>query len=294
MGNESRQVQSSHDGWLMLTDFKVPLADIKSYTAIFAPSTDTTKALNSFAANAKKQSPRETVARYLLSKRIPPSFPLSKSKAHRNPYYDIWAFTCEQISFMGPLSDPSYANPAAAKMSHPILPVLYHHFGCAVPTYEALSIISNLVKDTGADGVIDLGSGNGYWSYMLRSMGIRTTAVDNMISEYRTMWIHDHVKMDGVKFLKQSKKNSGDHDILLMVYPVVAGNFTSKAIKAYNGDSVVIVGTQNGNRFTGFSDCTVEEWFVAQMPGWELFCRVAMPSFAGKDDAMFVWRRKKK
>jgi hypothetical protein len=276
----------------VLTDLKVPPADIKAYTSIFSANTDTTKALNSFAANAKKQSPRETIARYLQSKRIPPNFKLSKSKAHLNPYYDIWAYACQQISFLGPLPDSSYANPTAAKISHPILPVLYHHFGCAVPTYEALSIIAELVRDSGATGVIDLGSGNGYWSYMLRNIGINVTPVDNMTSEYRTMWIHDSTKQDGVEFLKQSRATGGNHAVLLMVYPVVAGNFTSRAIKVYEGDSVVIVGTQNTNRFTGFSDCTAEEWFGTEMPRWELSCRIAMPSFAGKDDAMFVWRKK--
>jgi hypothetical protein len=275
----------------VLTDLKVPTADIEAYTSIFSSNTDTTKALNSFAANAKRQSPRATVAHYLQSKRIPPQIKVPKSKAHLNPAYDIWSHACQQIAFLGPLPDPSYANPAAARRSHPILPVLYHHFGCAVPTYEALNIINNVVKEVGAGGVIDLGSGNGYWSYMLRKMGIKTTAVDNMTSEYRTMWIQDSKKADGVEFLMQSRTKAKDHDVLLMVYPVVAGNLTSMAIKAYKGDAVVIVGTQNTNRFTGFSDCTAEEWFKKEMPSWELNCRIAMPSFAGKDDAMFVWKR---
>ena len=275
----------------MLTDVKVPLADIEAYTTIFAPNTDTAKALNSFAANAKKQSPRETVGRYLLSKRTPSNFKLSKSKVHVNPYYDVWAHSCKNISFLGPLPDPLYANPSAAQRSHPILPVLYHHFGCAVPTYEALQIISNLVKEAGLSGVIDLGSGNGYWSYMLRAICIKSTPVDSMASEYRTMWISDTIKADGVEFLRERKHSGRSHDVLLMVYPVVAGNFTGRAIKAYTGDSIVIVGTQNANGFTGFGDCTVEEWFQEEMAGWKLACRIAMPSFAGKDDAMFVWRR---
>jgi hypothetical protein len=277
----------------VLTDLKVPPVDIDAYTSIFSSNTDSNKALNSFAANAKRQSPRATVAQYLQSKRISPKVKVPKSKAHLNPAYDIWSHACQQISFLGPLPDPSYANPTAAQRSHPILPVMYHHFGCVVPTYEALNIINNLVMEVGAGGVIDLGSGNGYWSYMLRRMGINTTAVDNITSEYRSMWIHDSKKADGVEFLKKSRKSATVHDILLMVYPVVAGNFTSMAIKAYQGDAVVIVGTQNTNRFTGFSDCTAEEWFTKEMPGWELNCRVAMPSFAGKDDAMFIWKKTK-
>ena len=81
-----------------------------------------------------------------------------------------------------------------------MLPVLYHHFGCVVPTWEALNIIAQL----GKGGVIDMASGNGYWTYMLRRMKLDTAAVDNMESEYRTMWIENTVKVDGVEYLKKN------------------------------------------------------------------------------------------
>jgi len=135
-----------------------------------------------------------------------------------------------------------------------------------------------------------MASGNGYWTYMLRRMNLEVTAVDNMVSQYRTLWIGDTVKADGVEYLK--KNGSGKGKILLMVYMVTAGSFTKKIIQAYKGDIIVVVGTQNANRYTGFSDCTVEEWFEKEMAGWEMFCRIAMPSFAGKDEGMFVWKKK--
>lgn len=172
-----------------------------------------------------------------------------------------------------------------------MLPVFYHHFGCVVPSYESLYIIAQLVKESGANGVIDMASGNGYWTYMLRRMGINTVAVDNMASEYRTMWISDTVKTDGVAHLQ--KHNSGREKVLLMVYMVTAGTFTKRLLKEYKGDVLVIVGTQNANRYTGFADCSTEEYFEREMTEWELTCRIAMPSFAGKDEGMYVWKRKK-
>jgi hypothetical protein len=213
-----------------------------------------------------------------------------KAKTHVNPYYDIWAFSCQLTSFLGPLPDTSYAHPEAAKATHPILPVLYHHFGCVVPSYEALHIISQMVKESGANGVIDMASGNGYWTYMLRRMNINTVAVDNMASEYRTMWISDTVKADGVAHLR--KHNSGSGKVLLMVYMVTAGTFTKRLLGEYKGDMMVIVGTQNANRYTGFADCTMEEYFEKEMKEWELVLRIAMPSFAGKDEGLFVWKRR--
>jgi hypothetical protein len=188
-------------------------------------------------------------------------------------------------TFLGPLPDPSYSHPLNAKRTHPILPIFYHHFGCVVPTWEALNIIAQLTDG----GVIDMASGNGYWTYLLRRMNLEVTAVDNMDSEYRMMWISDTVKADGIEYLKRNAGGKGR--LLLMVYVVTAGSFTRRLLEAYQGDTIVVVGTQNANRYTGFSDCTVEEYFEKKMTGWEMACRVAMPSFAGKDEAMFVWRR---
>ncbi|TVY84122.1 hypothetical protein LSUE1_G001859 [Lachnellula suecica] len=266
----------------------VPPADITAYTSIFSPTTDTSKALTSFSSNAKKASPRETVSKYLESRRIC-EFRIPKAKKHVNPYLDLWAHSCQLTTFLGPLPDPSYASPANAKRTHPILPVFYHHFGCVAPTSDALYIISQLAAESGG-GIIDMASGNGYWTYMLRRMGLDVVAVDNMESGYRTMWIPDTVKGDGVEYLK--KNGGGKGRILLMVYMVTAGTFTRRAVQAYRGDIIVVVGTQNANRYTGFSDCTAEEWFEREMPGWEMATRTAMPSFAGKDEALFVWKKK--
>jgi hypothetical protein len=76
-----------------------------------------------------------------------------------------------------------------------------------------------------------------------------------------------------------------------MVYMVTAGTFTKRVVQAYRGDTIVVVGTQNENRYTGFRDSTVEEWFEKEMTAWQLVCRIAMPSFAGKDEGLFVWKR---
>lgn len=229
------------------------------------------------------------MAKYLVSQRIGPSLIVPRSKNHVNPYFDLWAHSCQLTTFLGPLPDPSYAHPANSKRTHPILPVFYHHFGCVVPSYEALHIISDLVARSGAKGVIDMASGNGYWTHMMRQMMVDVVAVDNMASEYRTMWIPDTVKADGVDYLK---KNGGGKDrILLMVYMITAGKFTHRVLQAYKGDIILVVGTQNENRYTGFNNCTTEEYFQKEMPSWALTTRIALPSFAGKDDAMFVWKK---
>jgi len=264
----------------------VPSADITAYTSIFSPTTDTYKALTAFTSNAKKYSPRETVAKYLISQRIDLKI---KSKSHVNPYFDLWAYLCQLTSFLGPLPDPSYSNPRNSRRTHPILPVLYHHFGCVVPSYEALYIISDLAAQSGVQGIVDMGSGNGYWTFLLRQMKSHVVAVDNFTSQYRTMWISDTTEADGIDYLRQNDGARGY--ILLIVYAIAAGAFTQQLLQAYKGNTIAIVGTQNANRYTTFSDCTTEEYFKKEMPGWTLASRIPLPSFPGKDEAMFVWQK---
>ncbi|RDW62360.1 hypothetical protein BP6252_11793 [Coleophoma cylindrospora] len=270
----------------------IPDSDVTAYTSIFSPTTDTAKSLKSFEANAKKSSPRALISSYLNSRRLVPSdLKIPKSKQHLNPYYDIWTWSCLKCHFIGPTNDSSYAHPTNAKRTHPMLPILYHHFGCVCPSYEALSVISYACNRVKSDGVLDMASGNGFWTYMLRRHGVKCVAVDNMEAKWRYMWIDDTIKANGVTYLKQN--NGAQNQVLLMVYMVTRGDFTKQVLKAYKGSVIVIAGTQNANRFTSFGDVTVEEYFAKDMPSWELAVRVALPSFAGKDEGLFVYERKK-
>lgn len=124
------------------------------------------------------------------------------------------------------------------KISHALLPVLYHHFSCVCPSFEALEVIRVLAKGR---GVVDVGSGNGYWSYMLRrmregqgkkggSLG-EVVPVDNGLSDWRTLWVADTVEMDGAEWLRRHEGGKGH--VLLLVYPQVGHDFTARTIKAY-------------------------------------------------------------
>lgn len=172
------------------------------------------------------------VAKHLQSLYFPPSqetgLVVNKSKNHRNPYFDVWAWANQNIKWAGPES-----RTAKIRISHAILPVLYHHFGCVCPSYESLSLISQISKGR---RIVDMGSGNGYWTYMLRHFEsgkkkLDVVPVDSGMSEWRTMWVPDTVEADGVKWLKQN--SGGKDDVLLLVYPNTGEEFTSKMVKAY-------------------------------------------------------------
>lgn len=76
------------------------------------------------------------------------------------------------------------------------------------------------------------------------------------------------------------------------MYPSVSDDFTGKTLRAFQGDAVVVAGTQNKNGFTGFKGETVSEWVARERTDWKEVARVPLPSFAGKDEALFVFVRK--
>lgn len=257
--------------------------------------------------------------------------------------------------------------------SHWVLPVVMHHFGCVVPSYESLSIIKTLavegVKKNGdstADGndnigpengngngatngkkeskkkakkekppplkILDVGSGSGYWSFMLGQCGLETVAVDNMQSEWyvapypsihlpptkntfpslisdtltalirRVTWLKDTHLTTGTSYLHSLPDSQHKSHILLLVYPITgpdgSGSFTKDLMKEYQGDVVVVAGTQNKNGYTSFGrgKGTMDSFMLEsqeQRGKWEKVVQVPLPSFAGRDEGLFVYIRKR-
>jgi hypothetical protein len=165
-----------------------------------------------------------------------------------------------------------------------------HHFGCATPSHESLEVLRIL-----ADGraIADMGSGNGYWTFLLRRYGLTVFPVDNMQSEWRVNWIDDTAIIDGVKWLR--KNENGKDMVLLLVYPVVGGSvgggaegsFTRGLVSAFQGDTIAVVGTQNLNGYTGFKGMIMEQ----EHKEWTKVVQIPLPSFAGKDEALYVFQR---
>ena len=159
-----------------------------------------------------------------------------------------------------------------------------HHFSCLVPSFEGLEVIRQVAQGR---EVYDIGSGNGYWTYMLRRQGVKVWAVDDGQSAWRTMWVGDTISADGAKWLKGRK--GGKEGVCLMVYPVVGGEFTRSVVEAYEGRTVVVAGTMNRNGYTGFKEQKVDEWMEER--GWKTMVRIPLPSFPGKDEGLIVFER---
>ncbi|KAK8099242.1 uncharacterized protein PG998_012483 [Apiospora kogelbergensis] len=305
-----------------------PRPDIDTYLSIFSPTTVTPNVLKTFALNAKKNSLRVSIAAHLLEKRyLHPALPnlqiprLKKitSLPAPNPYLTFLEWACRNLEWAGPSPESE-----AVRSAHHVLPVLMHHFGCVCPSHEALAILKEVAA--GRD-VLDVGSGNGYWSFMLRqyccsSSSTTATAtskksktssssapdqkeqriipIDNAQSAWRANWVSDTLVSDGVAYLQKHPESKDA--VLLLVYPIVGGGvaggeeggFTRNLLRAYRGDTLAVAGTQNHNGYTGFRDRSMDE-FMAQDPAlaaeWVKVAQVPLPSFPGKDEALFVYQR---
>lgn len=312
-------------------------ADVDAYLSIFDPFTATGAALRSFAANARKDSVRRRVAEYLLAKRFlhpallpgleiprvkkpkkknnpnnddnttdtPTTTPTTttttttKDNPHPppNPYYIFASWAARNLEWAGPC-DLSEGAPGGGHRGHPVLPILMHHFGCVCPSYEALEVLRVLAAGR---EVVDAGSGNGYWTFMLRQHGVRCVPVDSMQSRWRANWVSDTVVADAAEWLGRQRgpAGGGGDQVLLVVYPIVGGGvaggeeggFTRGLIQAYRGDTLAVVGTQNRNGYTGFVGRSMDEYMAAEEPEWVKVVQVSLPSFPGKDDALFVFQR---
>lgn len=58
------------------------------------------------------------------------------------------------------------------------------------------------------------------------------------------------------------------------------------------GDTIIAASTQNANGYTAFQDDTIAEWIAREMPEFTKLLQIPLPSFAGKDEALFVFEKK--
>ncbi|KAI1423393.1 hypothetical protein F5Y12DRAFT_533588 [Xylaria sp. FL1777] len=302
-----------------------PQPDIEAYLSIFYPTNSAPTALKNYTANAKKGSLRREIGAYLTSKRyIHPSLNLSipRTKPSRpappNPYLSFLAWASRNLEWAGPGPSSARGRPS----SHHVLPILMHHFGCVCPSHESLEILRAVAAGR---EIIDMGSGNGYWTRMLRDYHAfharsppasssqssskskpkppatipLVTPVDSAQSSWRTIWVRDTLIADGATYIRETRSGAKDA-VLLLVYPIVGGGvaggseggFTRSMLDAYDGDTVAVVGTQNHNGYTGFRNMTMDE-FMAREHGdeWVKMVQVPLPTFPGKDEALYVFQR---
>lgn len=58
-----------------------------------------------------------------------------------------------------------------------------------------------------------------------------------------------------------------------------------------DGSTIIAASSQNASGFTAFAKETIADWMTREMPDWEKTLQIPLPSFAGKDEALFVFEK---
>lgn len=58
------------------------------------------------------------------------------------------------------------------------------------------------------------------------------------------------------------------------------------------GTTIISAGAQNTSGFTAFAKETIADWMAREMTDWEKVLQIPLPSFAGKDEALFIFEKK--
>ena len=58
------------------------------------------------------------------------------------------------------------------------------------------------------------------------------------------------------------------------------------------GTTIIAASSQNASGFTAFAKETIAEWMARELPDWEKILQIPLPSFAGRDEALFVFEKK--
>ncbi|KAG2438750.1 hypothetical protein HXX76_005294 [Chlamydomonas incerta] len=144
--------------------------------------------------------------------------------------------------------------------------VAYRDFACAVPSAEALGVI------TRASGgrVVEVGAGTGYWAWLLSRRGVDVVAVDN----------GEEYVADGPEFLA---RHGGCRDRALLLCWAATWELADKCVAAYRGDIVVAVTEPDMG--------AIWELDTEAHPEWELVQSVPLPSWPRIRSALLVFKR---
>lgn len=146
-------------------------------------------------------------------------------------------------------------------------------YGYAIPNEIALNVIVDI------NPILEIGSGSGYWTHLLREKGADVIAVDNKSEPFKIFHIDDTIFMDGVLYLHE---HHGCRDrTLLLCWP----RWGHEMVQAFTGDRLVIVGEPEGGATWAFDED--DEEFAE----WELIEIVDIPTWPGMKDDLRIYQR---
>jgi hypothetical protein len=150
---------------------------------------------------------------------------------------------------------------------------VFRRYSWAVPTREALDLIAAHAP------LVEVGAGTGYWAWLLRQLqadiiacdGTPGVTVGNRHHLLAFSWLRVHKSDAAVAAARHSDRT------LLICWPPVETDMSSRALAAYAGETVIYIGARN---WEYAADTGNAEFHAALKQNWKLEQQLDLPSFS--------------
>ena len=154
-------------------------------------------------------------------------------------------------------------------------------YSYAIPTKDA---ISEIIKFSKNEIILEVGSGLGLWSFLIRSQGGSINPTDG------ELWAHyDHnskryIEVEKLEHIDAVKKYN-KHNILMLCWPPWANPMAVETLKLFSGDKLIYIGEMDG--------CTGDATFQEELnSNWNVDHTIYIPVWDGLYDRVYLCSRK--
>ncbi|EER03117.1 hypothetical protein Pmar_PMAR023229 [Perkinsus marinus ATCC 50983] len=159
-----------------------------------------------------------------------------------------------------------------------------HIYAYATPTESALELLSSFVPG----GVVEVGSGTGYWAKLLRDRNVKVLALDKNPPDHQANAYHGRCRPH-----TEVKKNAADlqslsaeeYPKLMLCYPPPQEHMAAEAIGNFKGDYVYHIGEW-------FGDTGTLAMQKALGQGFRMIRREPLPNWPSTSYEMTIWKRR--
>jgi hypothetical protein len=148
-------------------------------------------------------------------------------------------------------------------------------YGWAVPSKGAIAAISEFI---GNRRLLEVCAGSGLWARLLAASGVRVTATDA-----RPAKPTDYFPVETLD-AEQAVRIHPECQALLLCWPPLRDACAFRALRAFAGDQVVLVGDARFTADQQFHDQLGHEWTLQES--------MAVPAWPGLDDHAYRYVRK--
>lgn len=135
---------------------------------------------------------------------------------------------------------------------------LIRKYSFAIPNEEALSVFSKY------EPIVEVGCGDGYWSYLLQERDVSVVATD--VSAPASPWTKVR-KMCATKAVSKFPRHT-----VFFCWPEYGGEWSHKTLEHYSGDTVIYVGDEELTGSDGFHshlEKNFKKVLSIPLPTWE-------------------------